>query len=1375
MITHSADGTAVGEGCDEYCRESVKRTSCREGVPSSMHVQAVGSCADAEFLKSKLTLKRDSMGTCKPSASEGVPSEPSQQVGRAIGVAVPADSGLGVFHRHPLPDADSEGPVPLSVVVSQVPAAPSKDSTAHVPDQLNKFTQPETLARELLHSSKLDASSCLRLIGLLPKDPSMRTSQETSSGGFKVSFGFYVRAGQSRVFNNCANMPMVCRYLAAVVRRVDPCLEFGALQVLVNVQSGFHLDKSNAKGSWNLIAPLTRFDNGQVWVRDDDGTAGYEHKGSTVLGRLCDVSSGPIRIDPSVHHAVMPWQGDRVVLVAYMPAFADRLSIADRSSLSELGFVFRNINADALAPLRDIRQPSSEQPRPASLQPVPLIIELCAGHAVLSATAEGLGFQSLAVDHNLSRAPGRRLLRLDLADADNIDYLLELIQAERRRLALIFISLPSGTASVHRGKHIDKWARQGYQLPSALRSHDYPDMLPGLFGSDRRRVEEANQLYFELARLVIFACSLNVLVAIENPDSSLYWSTSFFNGVLSACKGFETRFHLCCHGGQRPRLLRIWASQDVFGSLEARCDGSHSHKPWQPRLVGRQLKFRTADESTYPSLFCHRLLSAVAARLGLPLLSQEPAQCISLYDKGTRLALGQQPRGSGFGPLVAEFSHFVSCFCPAVQPQLADAFLLQQPKGARIVRRRVLQPGEVVQALEHCEHCVFLEMPDLKSQRVPCPFQVELCSIGIPCQPSEFIKRAVAVGHPRSLEFHLDEDVSRAVHANFVGDASVLASFRIDFVKKWSNRAKELQGAEDALHAEMPEYLAQVLQGKRLLLFKEMMTAAGCTDELLFRDIVSGFRISGWMPVTGNTTAKVRAPKMSTASLKLLAPGLNKVVLAKLSRRQEADLEDAVWQETQKEIDAGWVWISSDFSSHSITMRFGIRQGGKVRLIDDCTISCLNLTVGLKERFELHTIDKLAAVLACALDCAPPSHLTGWVGRNYDLKAAYKQYGVHPEDRELVRLAVNRPNQEAPEMLGLNALPFGSVASVSAFLRVSYALWRIGIVLARVLWTSYFDDFTNVCRSVLKANTAWAIECLFDLLGVTFDRSGKKAVEHAAIFGTLGLQVDLSLVCERQIRVGHTEKRRDELLASINEILDAGSLEPQAFERLRGRMVFFEGFSFGRVSNQAMRALASACKSSKTALELNHLHRSSFKVLVERVESSAPLVVQPSIRSTWILFTDGACEPDRSWGGIGGVLISPNGSCVGCFGEEVPQSLMDSLLARSKNPIFELELAPLIIAYELWQSLIQGSQLVCYLDNEGARHSCIRCFADSSLTSDLWVQKILDQEMRARVHVWYGRVPTSSNIADGPSRLCFKAVAGMGGCRSRPSLATLLS
>ena len=65
------------------------------------------------------------------------------------------------------------------------------------------------------------------------------------------------------------------------------------------------------------------------------------------------------------------------------------------------------------------------------------------------------------------------------------------------------------------------------------------------------------------------------------------------------------------------RLIRIWALQDVFGSLKARCDSSHVHKPW-PGVVDKQLRFRTVEESVYPSLFCHRLLSSVAVRLGLP-------------------------------------------------------------------------------------------------------------------------------------------------------------------------------------------------------------------------------------------------------------------------------------------------------------------------------------------------------------------------------------------------------------------------------------------------------------------------------------------------------------------------------------------------------------------------------------------------------------------------------------------------------------------------------------------------------------------------------------------------------------------------------------
>ena len=118
---------------------------------------------------------------------------------------------------------------------------------------------------------------------------------------------------------------------------------------------------------------------------------------------------------------------------------------------------------------------------------------------------------------------------------------------------------------------------------------------------------------------------------------------------------------------------------------------------------------------------------------------------------------------------------------------------------------------------------------------------------------------------------------------------------------------------------------------------------------------------------------------------------------------------------------------------------------------------------------------------------------------------------------------------------------------------------------------------------------------------------------------------------------------------------------------------------------------------------------------------------------------------------------------------------MQQLLSFSKNPIFELEIAPILISFELWKGFFRDAQLVCYLDNEGARHSCIRCFANTSNLADEWVRNILECEAQSRVHVWYGRVPTASNIADGPSRLKFDEILRMCRHRSHPSLATLLS
>ena len=57
-----------------------------------------------------------------------------------------------------------------------------------------------------------------------------------------------------------------------------------------------------------------------------------------------------------------------------------------------------------------------------------------------------------------------------------------------------------------------------------------------------------------------------------------------------------------------------------------------------------------------------------------------------------------------------------------------------------------------------------------------------------------------------------------------------------------------------------------------------------------------------------------------------------------------------------------------------------------------------------------------------ALGDALEEGLTDWVGRTFDLRSAYKQYGIHPIDRQRLRVGVNQPGCDRPTLLGVNSL-----------------------------------------------------------------------------------------------------------------------------------------------------------------------------------------------------------------------------------------------------------------------------------------------------------------------------------------------------------------
>ena len=79
------------------------------------------------------------------------------------------------------------------------------------------------------------------------------------------------------------------------------------------------------------------------------------------------------------------------------------------------------------------------------------------------------------------------------------------------------------------------------------------------------------------------------------------------------------------------------------------------------------------------------------------------------------------------------------------------------------------------------------------------------------------------------------------------------------------------------------------------------------------------------------------------------------------------------------------------------------------------------------------------------------------------------------------------------------------------------------------------------------------------LLGLSYAKDGKKFQPFNKKFKMLGLEIDLGNSEQFDMTIGHTEERKLELVANFNDILAEGWLDPKEAERLRGRMVFFEG------------------------------------------------------------------------------------------------------------------------------------------------------------------------------------------------------------------------
>ena len=171
--------------------------------------------------------------------------------------------------------------------------------------------------------------------------------------------------------------------------------------------------------------------------------------------------------------------------------------------------------------------------------------------------------------------------------------------------------------------------------------------------------------------------------------------------------------------------------------------------------------------------------------------------------------------------------------------------------------------------------------------------------------------------------------------------------------------------------------------------------------------------------------------------------------------------------------------------------------------------------------------------------------------------------------------------------------------------------------------------------------------------------------------------------------------------------------------------------------------------------------KAAVAFLCSFLKSAGPRVV-PTLRTErpTLLFTDGACEEEGRLVTVGAILLSPRLDAPEAFGFQVSQDLVDAWKSRGmdqKQVVGQAELFPQLVARTTWSHVLRHAQVLAFLDNNAASSGLIRGYSPVVPSAEI-IGAIWLEDSKLACLSWYDRVPSPSNLADGPSRLDFSSL-----------------
>jgi hypothetical protein len=93
----------------------------------------------------------------------------------------------------------------------------------------------------------------------------------------------------------------------------------------------------------------------------------------------------------------------------------------------------------------------------------------------------------------------------------------------------------------------------------------------------------------------------------------------------------------------------------------------------------------------------------------------------------------------------------------------------------------------------------------------------------------------------------------------------------------------------------------------------------------------------------------------------------------------------------------------------------------------------------------------------------------------------------------------------------------------------------------------------------------------------------------------------------------------------------------------------------------------------------------------------------------------------------------------------------------SSHVVAQAEMLPTLVAKETWKSVLEDAWIIHFVDNDSVKAALVTGHTKSKASAAL-VDIACHQEAVAMSRTWYSRVPSPSNVADGPSRLEYSSM-----------------